>query len=69
MANLLDIAVALFGSGGTKSGGGAGKRGSKEEKLVTFTVDVYAGTSKTLGVTVKEMGGGAVFVEVTLILF
>lgn len=87
MANLLDIAVTLFGpSGGGGSGGGGGRHSgggdtgstgtpsssssrvkqskNKDDKLVTFTVDVHAGNSTTLGVTVKELGGGAVFVEV-----
>lgn len=79
MANLLDIAVSLFGSGGGAGGrggrhsidgdgsnrsGGAVKSKKKKEKLVTFTVDVHTGGSMTLGVTVKELGGGAVFVEV-----
>lgn len=86
MANLLDIAVTLFGPGGggrhsaggdsggaTRGpGGSAGtpssrvnKNKSKDDKLVTFTVDVHAGNSMTLGVTVKELGGGAVFVQVS----
>lgn len=70
MANLLDIAVSLFGgsgSGGTKSNitsNGADGRRKTDEKLVTFTVDVHTGSSTTLGVTVKELGGGAVYVEV-----
>ncbi|CAN0313422.1 unnamed protein product, partial [Ectocarpus fasciculatus] len=78
MANLLDIAVSLFGSGGGAGGrggrhsidgdgsnrsAGAVKSEKKKEKLVTFTVDVHTGGSMTLGVTVKELGGGAVFVE------
>ena len=70
MANLLDIAVSLFGgagSGGTKTNSnstGAGGRRNTGEKLVTFTVDVHTGSSTTLGITVKELGGGAVYVEV-----
>ncbi|CAM9146896.1 unnamed protein product [Ectocarpus sp. 13 AM-2016] len=78
MANLLDIAVSLFGSGlgaggrggrhsidgdGSSKSSGVVKSKKKEEKLVTFTVDVHTGGSMTLGVTVKELGGGAVFVE------
>eukprot|EP00752_Nemacystus_decipiens_P014145 g12578.t2 len=69
MANLLDIAVSLFGgagSGGTKTVGnsnGADGRRNTGEKLVTFTVDVHTGSSTTLGITVKELGGGAVYVE------
>lgn len=66
MANLLDIAASLFGGaggGGPKSNGADG-RGNAGEKLVTFTVDVHTGSSTTLGVTVKELGGGAVYVEV-----
>lgn len=66
MANLLDIAVSLFGgasSGGARSNGADGRRDT-DEKLVTFTVDVHTGSSTTLGVTVKELGGGAVYVEV-----
>ncbi|CAM9504849.1 unnamed protein product [Scytosiphon promiscuus] len=50
------------GSRGGKSSG-AIDRYRRHEKLVTFTVDVHTGGSKTLGVTVKELGGGAVFVE------
>lgn len=72
MANLLDIAVSLFGgagSGGTKTNSSSngsvdGMRRNVGEKLVTFTVDVHTGSSTTLGVTVKELGGGAVYVEV-----
>ncbi|CAM9391924.1 unnamed protein product [Hapterophycus canaliculatus] len=79
MANLLDISVNLFGSergdgGGRRqsSGSNGSKRGKRSratssygrhEKLITFTVDVHTGGVNTLGVTVKELGGGAVFVE------
>lgn len=69
MSNLLDIAVSLFGGaggGGTKTNNTnrADGRRYSGEKLVTFTVDVHTGSSMTLGVTVKELGGGAVYVEV-----
>lgn len=50
-------------------GGSLGKSGSissrkDEGGLVTFTVDVHTGGSVTLGISVKELGGGAVLVEV-----
>lgn len=76
---MLDIAVNLFGSGGggRRSGGGSGFKGGfitgkdglgkrREEGLVTFTVDVHTGGSTTLGIGVKELGGGAVVVQVWL---
>lgn len=81
MSAVLDIAVNLFGSGsgrgGRSSSGGSGvkysvstgKDGSgkrREEGLVTFTVDVHTGGSTTLGIGVKELGGGAVVVQVWL---
>ena len=72
MANLLDIAASLFGGAGsgttktntTGNSNGADGRRNAGEKLVTFTVDVHTGSSTTLGITVKELGGGAVYVEV-----
>lgn len=54
---------ALFGSSRGRRRGPDGSH-RRHEKLVTFTVDVHTGGAKTLGVTVKELGGGAVFVEV-----
>ena len=38
----------------------------KDEGMVTFTVDVHTGGSLTLGIGVKELGGGCVVVEVRL---
>lgn len=78
MAAVLDVAVSLFGtsgSGGRRSSGssngrpeagGVGKSdaGKNDEGLVTFTVDVHTGGCTTLGIGVKELGGGAVVVEV-----
>ena len=80
MSAVLDISVNLFGSGvgddGRRSsasnamnrGAGSAGRGvgpgGYDDGLMTFTIDVPTGGSTSLGITVKELGGGAVFVEV-----
>ena len=77
MSAVLDIAVNIFGTGGggrgdnwrRSSSGSTGSvdrsgLGGHEDGLVTFTIDVPTGGSTSLGITVKELGGGAVFVEV-----
>ncbi|CAM9743661.1 unnamed protein product, partial [Laminaria digitata] len=51
---------AKLGAGSVGSGGGPG---GHDEGLMTFTIDVPTGGSMSLGITVKELGGGAVFVE------
>lgn len=51
----------------TKRGAGSvgrGGPGGYDDGLMTFTIDVPTGGSMSLGITVKELGGGAVFVEV-----
>lgn len=48
------------------SGGNApgGMLGGSETRQVTFTVDVYTEGSTRLGIGVRELGGGAVVVQV-----
>lgn len=73
-----DIAAKLFGTTSTTGGGGAsggdmrgpaswggvgGGRGA-DSGLATFTVDVHTDGSAKLGIGVKELGGGAVVVQV-----
>lgn len=53
--------AAKRGAGSVGRGGGPG---GYDDGLTTFTIDVPTGGSMSLGITVKELGGGAVFVEV-----
>lgn len=54
--------VAQGHSGGSVSGG---LLGGSEARQVTFTVDVHTEGSSRLGIGVRELGGGAVVVQVS----
>lgn len=55
-------------SSSRRNGTSSDKKGAskKNDGLVTFTVDVHTEGSMTLGIGVKELGGGAVVVEVRM---